>query len=115
MTWIQYSAFDPLFWVHHAMIDRCWQMWQLLHPTTYVLPQAAHYDSYTMRAGSIQDINTPLTPFYKDAAGAFWTAAEVRSTDTFGYAYAETRGNSAADVLSAMARLYGPNAVPLSN
>ncbi len=25
------SAFDPIFWAHHAMIDRLWRVWQLRH------------------------------------------------------------------------------------
>jgi tyrosinase len=26
------SAYDPLFWAHHTMIDRIWRLWQLRHP-----------------------------------------------------------------------------------
>lgn len=26
------SAYDPIFWAHHAMIDRIWRLWQLRHP-----------------------------------------------------------------------------------
>jgi tyrosinase len=26
------SAYDPIFWAHHTMIDRIWRMWQLRHP-----------------------------------------------------------------------------------
>jgi len=26
------SAYDPIFWAHHTMIDRIWRLWQLLHP-----------------------------------------------------------------------------------
>jgi tyrosinase len=29
---IPFAAFDPIFWAHHAMIDRVWRMWQLRHP-----------------------------------------------------------------------------------
>jgi tyrosinase len=25
------AAFDPIFWVHHCMIDRIWRMWQTRH------------------------------------------------------------------------------------
>jgi tyrosinase len=25
------AAFDPIFWAHHAMIDRLWYLWQLRH------------------------------------------------------------------------------------
>jgi tyrosinase len=30
---IPFAAFDPIFWHHHAMIDRIWRMWQLKHNT----------------------------------------------------------------------------------
>ncbi len=26
------SAYDPVFWAHHCMIDRVWYLWQLDHP-----------------------------------------------------------------------------------
>ncbi len=26
------SPTDPVFWAHHAMIDRLWRLWQLAHP-----------------------------------------------------------------------------------
>lgn len=26
------SAYDPIFWAHHCMIDRLWYLWQLDHP-----------------------------------------------------------------------------------
>ncbi len=29
---IPFAAYDPIFWMHHAMIDRLWRMWQLRHP-----------------------------------------------------------------------------------
>jgi tyrosinase len=27
-----WAAFDPLFWTHHAMVDRLWRIWQHTHP-----------------------------------------------------------------------------------
>jgi tyrosinase len=29
MKLIPFSAYDPLFWAHHAMIDRIWRRWQV--------------------------------------------------------------------------------------
>jgi len=29
MTLISVAAYDPVFWTHHAMIDRLWYLWQL--------------------------------------------------------------------------------------
>ncbi len=33
---IPYAAYDPIFFAHHAMIDRLWRLWQLRHPTAGV-------------------------------------------------------------------------------
>ena len=30
------SAYDPVFWAHHCMIDRLWYLWQLRHPAVGV-------------------------------------------------------------------------------
>lgn len=32
MGLIPLAAYDPIFWAHHAMIDRLWYLWQLAHP-----------------------------------------------------------------------------------
>jgi len=29
---ISWAAYDPLFWAHHAMVDRLWRIWQHTHP-----------------------------------------------------------------------------------
>ena len=33
------SAFDPVFWAHHAMIDRVWYQWQLRHGVNNIPPE----------------------------------------------------------------------------
>jgi tyrosinase len=38
MAEIPYAAYDPIFFAHHAMIDRLWRLWQLRHPTAVVPP-----------------------------------------------------------------------------
>jgi tyrosinase len=38
MSQIPIAAFDPVFWAHHAMIDRLWYAWQMKHPNA--LPPA---------------------------------------------------------------------------
>jgi tyrosinase len=112
MSYIDYAAFDPVFWLHHAMVDRCFAMWQVLHPGNYVIPDPATYNTFTSYASQTQDVNSPLDPFYKDTFGNFWTSAEVYSTETFGYAYAETSNSSTTNVTSqvntAINNLYGP-------
>ena len=46
------SAFDPVFWAHHAMIDRAWYLWQLRHgvnniPAEYL--DKALFPGYTVQ------------------------------------------------------------------
>jgi tyrosinase len=53
------SAFDPLFWAHHAMIDRLWYLWQLRWgtnniPTDYMTKVLAPFP-FTVR--DVLDIN----------------------------------------------------------
>lgn len=110
MTYIDYSAFDPVFWLHHAMVDRCFAMWQIVNPGSYVVPKAAMYGTFTTYARQVQDVNTPLTPFYRDTIGNFWNSAQVINTTTFGYAYAETVNSDKRAVVSAINKLYGPGA-----
>ena len=111
MTYIEYSAFDPVFFLHHAMIDRCFAIWQVLHPDSYVVPEPATYSTFTNSAGQTQTSSSSLTPFYADGNGAFWTSDSVRLTQTFGYAYPETANtpgaNVTAQVVSAINNLYG--------
>ncbi len=116
MSYIDYSAFDPIFWLHHTMVDRCFAIWQVLNPGSYVSPQAAIYPTFTTSAGEIQDVTSPLTPFHKDVLGNFWTSENAQNTDTFRYAYPETVNPSGlttsqmqAKVKSAINTLYGPS------
>ena len=62
------SAYDPIFWAHHTMIDRAWYLWQLRHPGAR-LP-----DNYLDRA---------LAPFPM-------TVRETLDITRLGYDYAAT-------------------------
>jgi tyrosinase len=53
------SAFDPIFWAHHTMIDRIWYLWQLKHglnnlPASYL--NMALFPGYTVQ--QILDVRT---------------------------------------------------------
>jgi tyrosinase len=87
MAWIPFSAFDPIFFLHHAMVDRVFALWQVLNPDSWVLPTASALASYTTAQGEIQGSQTLLTPFYKTYNGTFWTSDDVRDMGVFGYTY----------------------------
>lgn len=90
MSFVPLSSFDPLFFMHHAAMDRFIAMWQVLNPNAWIIPMEAMETSYTTNKGTIHTSRTPLTPFYISENGTFWDSDMARSTITFGYAYAET-------------------------
>jgi tyrosinase len=63
---VPYAAYDPIFWAHHAMVDRLWRLWQLRHPTAGVPAWL---------------LDRALRPFSM-------TVAETLSTSALGYDYA---------------------------
>ncbi|MGO9822337.1 MAG: tyrosinase family protein [Solirubrobacteraceae bacterium] len=70
---IPFAAFDPIFWAHHAMIDRVWRLWQLRHPQAGVPANL---------------LSEALPPFGM-------TVAQTIDSDTLGYDYAvQTTGGS---------------------
>lgn len=113
MQIVDISAFDPLFMLHHTMVDRVWAMWQVLNPEAWIEPQQEIMGSYTMQIGQVVDSTTPLTPFH-DVAGKLYTSDDVRRTEPFGYTYPETiRKSNATDaeysvsMIEAINMLYG--------
>ncbi|KAI9835270.1 MAG: hypothetical protein M1819_002414 [Sarea resinae] len=120
MAIIPYSAFDPIFFLHHAMVDRVWAMWSALWTDTYVDPETQQYGTYTVTAGDTLDVNSPLTPFFYETNGNFWTSADVRNPKTFGYTYPDlvdwNVSNSVyqANVRTIINTLYGPNTTATS-
>ncbi|GAM85668.1 hypothetical protein ANO11243_036750 [Dothideomycetidae sp. 11243] len=107
MTYLDYSAFDPIFWLHHTNIDRLWDMWSTVNPNTYVQQANAKGSTFTYPAGTSIDSNFGLVPWSKDGNRNLYTSNDVRSTSNFGYTYPETNGASAASVRSAVNNLYG--------
>jgi tyrosinase len=63
------SAFDPIFWSHHAMIDRLWYLWQLKHGVDNIPPNY---------------LNLVLAPWSL-------TVKDVLSISALGYTYGVSR------------------------
>ncbi|OIW34914.1 Di-copper centre-containing protein [Coniochaeta ligniaria NRRL 30616] len=117
MAYIPFSAFDPVFFLHHANVDRLFAMWQALYPSSWVSPSKAIVNSYTTSVGQTQDSKTALTPFYAKTDGTFWDSDMVRDPKVLGYSYQEVAGLSLAGgkasvkiqsrVRTAINKLYG--------
>lgn len=114
MTVFWLSAFDPIFWLHHANVDRLIAMWQALYPDSYVEPTLNTKGTYFQAPGIVEDQNTPLAPFHSDSTSAMWTAATVRDTAVFGYTYPElvdwnvSASQLATNVRQSINELYNP-------
>ncbi|EPS39581.1 hypothetical protein H072_6625 [Dactylellina haptotyla CBS 200.50] len=93
MTPPNFSGFDPIFWLHHANVDRLFAMWQNLHPKGYTFSETTKFPTYVRPVGEKVDLDTPLKPFRQTMDGKFWTSASVGDTKKFGYIYPETRGS----------------------
>lgn len=113
MTYLPLASFDPIFWLHHSMVDRVFAMWQAINPDSYIGSMTAVDKTWTIAPGSTQDGNSPLTPFYKDNNNNFWTGNDARYwASSFGYTYPEFV-DSAGDrnaIISYVNNLYGPSA-----
>lgn len=89
MTIVPFSAFDPLFFLHHAMVDRILALWQVFHPDSWVTPEVTSVNSYTTSEGQVLNSSSPLTPFFVSSNGTFWDSDMLRDPTNLGYTYAE--------------------------
>lgn len=83
------AAFDPLFWLHHANVDRVFAIWQAIYPDQFTVPWNTTQSDYVIPIGTTVDADTPLYPFHRDAQGTLFSSTDVRSTKSFGYTYPE--------------------------
>jgi tyrosinase len=73
------SLNDPVFWLHHANVDRLWQAW--------IEANGERYEPVSGWPRPDQNLNQPMIP-YKDV-GQRVTPKSVLDIDELGYSYAE--------------------------
>ncbi|KAM7203335.1 hypothetical protein V8F33_002326 [Rhypophila sp. PSN 637] len=83
MSVVPIAAFDPVFWLHHAQVDRVWSLWQAFHPDVWFPP--------AKKAGQQADNEKDLLPFYLQrdgpGKGKFYNSDDTKSTEDLGYVY----------------------------
>lgn len=104
---LEYSAFDPVFWLHHCNVDRLFAIWQAIYPNSWIEPEETEMETATIKSGDILTGETQLKPFHKNAAGDFWTSTTSRDVTAFGYTYPEIQGGTPASTRQAVNTLYG--------
>ncbi|TFY82262.1 hypothetical protein EWM64_g1750 [Hericium alpestre] len=107
------AGFDPIFFLHHANVDRMLALWAALNPSVWVTSGSAEDGTWTIPPNSTLDKTTALTPFWDSSAG-YWASNEVNITSKLGYSYPEFNGldmGNPSAVRTAIARtvnrLYG--------
>ena len=115
-TYNEYSAFDPVFFLHHANVDRLFAIWQAIYPNSWVPDTIAQAGTATIIPNvTLITENTPLTPFHRTSNGTFWTSKTIRNCETFGYTYPEIADHNVSCTKQAVNKLYGATAgAPLS-
>ncbi len=73
------SPNDPVFWLHHANVDRLWDRWQQIHGARYLPVEAPG-----LPRG--QNLRQPMWPWRQ--SGLMVTPADVQDARAMGYAYA---------------------------
>lgn len=112
------SAFDPVFWFHHAFVDRLFWLWQLRHGATrelHVIEGHAGTNNTGdgqgptpgTKMGEALTLDTPLRPFRRPD-GEWTTSRDVVDIRALGYCYApgslEDADADDAERLTALAR-----------
>lgn len=116
MAYLWVAAQDPIFFLHHANVDRIFAIWQAIYPNSWITEgQVTSLGKYDIAPNTTEDANTGLTPFHKDDQGTFFDSDDVRHIKSLGYAYREiVDWNVTADVLSKntiawVNKVYNPN------
>lgn len=69
------SAFDPVFWAHHGMIDRIWYLWQLRHGMNNI--PASYLDKALFPGYTVQQVLDVRALGYDYAAAAIAVGTDV--------------------------------------
>jgi tyrosinase len=80
----RFASFDPIFFLHHAQIDRLFAIWQALYPDSYIGNATAEWEQAVVP-------DSPLTPFFRPGHREMHTPNSVRHIETLGYTYPELK------------------------
>ncbi|KAK3994198.1 common central domain of tyrosinase-domain-containing protein [Cladorrhinum sp. PSN332] len=106
MARVPYASFDPIFWFHHANVDRQIAIWQILNPeakwfdseTAEKDPRYKDVGNFFLEPQHQDTAETPLRPFHKsplpenptqeELAASYWNSRDCKEVTEMGYTYA---------------------------
>ncbi|KAK1970542.1 Di-copper centre-containing protein [Colletotrichum sublineola] len=113
LAFLSISAFEPLFWLHHANVDRLIAYWQALHFENATMHFSYASDAmFATPAGTIVTPQYPIWPFMS-SGGEPLTSESVTHIRDWGYTYAPMRfwdqapGETKMAVIRTVNTLYG--------
>ncbi|PHH59817.1 hypothetical protein CDD81_2556 [Ophiocordyceps australis] len=112
---LDFTAYDPLFMLHHANVDRLWAYWEAIHTDQTVFSQTYEGMSrFATPEGTPISADSPLEPFFQ-ASGPMHTSVTASRLRDFGYTYEgleywqKNPDQMRNDATSLINRLYGPS------
>ncbi|CAG8613985.1 656_t:CDS:2 [Gigaspora margarita] len=111
MSYVDITAFDPLFWFHHVNVDRLFALWQGVFPDSWIPQNINGNGTYTQGMNYSINEYTDLEPFRKSKSG-FWSSSDVRNITKLGYTYLECekfRGKDSKVLQNYLLELYKPD------
>jgi tyrosinase len=82
MSFPEFAALDPIFWLHHANIDRLWEVWRRNPPDTHVDPTETGWLDFPLDPDE-QGFVLPMP----DGTSWRFTPREVADMAALGYEY----------------------------
>ncbi|KAH9980146.1 photo-regulated tyrosinase [Lactifluus volemus] len=96
------AGFDPIFFLHHANVDRMLSFWAALNPGVWVASGPAEGGTWTIPGNATIGPNTNLTPFWNTQSG-FWHSSGTTKTEALQYTYPEFNNLKPNEVQQAIA------------
>jgi tyrosinase len=77
------AGLDPIFWLHHANIDRLWEVWRR-HPATHTDPTSRRWVDELFERAFVMPVPAPSG---QGSEAWTYTAGEMSDLGTLGYTY----------------------------
>ncbi|KAI5357467.1 Putative tyrosinase copper-binding domain, di-copper centre-containing domain superfamily, tyosinase [Septoria linicola] len=84
------AAFDPIFWLHHANVDRIGALWNYLNPNIRVTATTSSSGNYVFSSGRSRDASFTYMPFRGSNSNTdWWQPGQLYDVRSSGYTYPE--------------------------